>query len=333
MKRSFQTILLLLSLSMITQSSFADTTDSTQEPNQTTNLPPVTNVVADTVQEVNDSIARLKIDAAIQAFYDSNAVAAAKAHPLETIYKYEWKWGGTWEIHPFVMSLLIIILIIISFYAAMKTTMLRDSGKDWNGESLPAHERRYSYSRVQLFWWTMIILICFVLFFLKTWCLLPFNITCIVLLGLGAVVHVGGRIIDQKDLDDVNVTTGMRKQDDRASKRSFFKDLLTDGTGVSVHRFQSLVFNLVFGIGFISFFAINFAAHQYPFIDFSEWQLAMLGVSSATYLGIKATENSATSNRNSMRTHMTSNKKVTIDTTPETETEEPTKRNPADFEQ
>lgn len=292
-------------------------------------------VISDSLQQINDSLAALKVAAAVDKYYDSSAVAQAKADPSGTIYQYEWKWNGrVWEINPFVMSLLILILVVLSFYAVLRTGMLRDNGTDANGNALPVVERPYSYSRTQLYWWTMIILICFVLFFLKTLYLLPFNITCITLLGLGALVHIGGRMIDQKDLDDDNVEMGTRKQDERATKRSFFKDLLTDGAGVSVHRFQSLVFNIVFGIGFVSFFAINFAERLYPLIDFSEWQLALLGISSATYLGVKATENGTSTkknNRKSIAKELAANKNVTVNNA--TETEEPTVRNLSDFEQ
>ncbi len=329
MKRPTHVFLLLLSFCLITQKSFADTQDSLAE------LYHRTNAIADSVRMVNDSLAKLKIAAAIDAYYDSSAVAKAKANPLGIIYKDEWKWNGkTWQIHPFVMSLLILVLVIISFYAVLKTNMLRDIGTDSGGKALPTLERPYSYSRVQLYWWTMIILISFVLLFLKTWYLLPLNVTTIVLLGLGAVVHIGGRMIDQKDLNDDDVELGTRKQDERAGKRSFFKDLLTDGSGVSVHRFQTLVFNIVFGVGFVSFFAMSLAARQYPFIDFSEWQLALLGVSSATYLGVKATENNA-SGKQSKRQQaiVTQNDSKNVATNTAGETEEPTVRNPADFEQ
>ncbi|MCB0697202.1 MAG: hypothetical protein KDC07_07545 [Chitinophagaceae bacterium] len=254
--------------------------------------------MSDSLQRMYDSIAALKAAAAIDTYYDSSAVARAKADPLGTIYKNEWRIGGKpWTIHPFIMSLLVLTIVIISFYVVLKTAMLRDHGTDASGAPLPVVERPYSYSRSQLYWWTMIIVVCFVLFFIKTWDLLPFNITCITLLGLGATVHLGGRILDQKDLQDNNVAMGSRKQDEASSQRSFFRDLLTDGSGLCVHRFQSLIFNVVFGIGFVSFFAMNFAARKYPFIDFSEWQLALLGISSATYLGIKATENGVTPNR------------------------------------
>lgn len=323
-------IFLITFLSLFNVQSRADVSDSVRQ------LYTRTAAMSDSLQQMNDSLAAFKIAAAIDKYYDSSAVALAKADPIGTIYQYEWKWRGrVWTVHPFIMSVLILVLVVLSFYVVLKTGMLRDSGTDEQGNDLPVQQEPYSYSRAQLYWWTMIILICFILFFLKTWYLLPFNITCVTLLGLGALVHIGGRMIDQKDLNDEEVELGTRKQDDRAPKRSFFKDLLTDGSGVSVHRFQSLVFNIVFGIGFVSFFAMNFAMHKYPFIDFSEWQLALLGISSATYLGVKATENSATGKKRkrmqSIVSQPANGNKVTDSNA--TEAEEPTVRNPSNFEQ
>lgn len=302
-----------------------------------------TAALSDSIQQLNDSIAAQKINAAVQQYYDSSAVAAAMSDPLGTIYKDEWKYKGhVWEVPPFWMVLIVLAVVICSFYAVLKTNMLRDGARDASGELLPISERPFSYSRTQLFWWTMIILSCFVLFFLKTWCLLPLNVSCVVLLGLGALVHVGGRIIDQRDLDNVDIDMGTRKQDVKSGKASFFKDLLTDGSGVCIHRFQSLVFNLLFGLGFVVYFAIRTYARQYPFMDFSQWQLALLGVSSATYLSIKATENTTQAARNiraQRRVQQPASRQadttvVNTPTTPQaTPQEEPSKRNPADFEQ
>lgn len=288
MKKIFLLLFTLGCLGM--QPVSADTTDSLNA------LYARTEAISDSLQQLNDSIAQLKIQAAITQFYDSGAVQQAKADPMGTIYKYEWKWRGKYfNVSPFGMSLIILIIVFLSFRLVTDTGFLRDGGRDQDGNLLPVKQRPFSYSRAQLFWWTMIVLTCFIVFFTKTWYLLPLNVTCIVLLGLGAVVHIGGRMIDNRDREDAAIPDGTRKQDKVSRHHNFFRDLLSDGAGPSIHRFQSLVFNLLFGIGFVIFFGINLAAHQYPLIDFSEWQLALLGISSATYLGVKATENTPSS--------------------------------------
>jgi hypothetical protein len=41
----------------------------------------------------------------------------------------------------------------------------------------------------------------------------------------------------------------------------------------------------------MGFFIKSLINLKYPFPDFTEWQFALLGISSATYLGLKASEN------------------------------------------
>lgn len=283
MKNATTLFAILLTLSTLTARASTDSLNAVYQQTAALN---------DTIQSMNDRIASLKNAAAVDTYYDSTALAKAIADPLGTIYKYEWKFKGrAWTVAPFWMSLLIVLIVLASFYAVLKTNLLRDSAHDADGKLLPISQRPFSYSRTQLFWWTMIVLACFVLFFIKALYLLPLNSSCIILLGMGALVHVGGRIIDQKDLDSTLVPMGTRKQDQKEVKGGFFKDLLTDGTGVSIHRFQALVFNIIFGLGFIIYFAIQTSIRQYPLLEFSEWQLALLGVSAASYLAVKTTEN------------------------------------------
>jgi hypothetical protein len=84
---------------------------------------------------------------------------------------------------------------------------------------------------------------------------------------------------------------GTRNQDNNKSdvEPDFFHDILSDDSGISIHRFQSMVFNVIFGIGFISNFIKQVCLEAYPLADFTDWQFALIGISSATYLGLKAT--------------------------------------------
>ena len=49
----------------------------------------------------------------------------------------------------------------------------------------------------------------------------------------------------------------------------------------------------MFGIGFLAYFikSLNIQHPKYPLIEFTDWQFALIGISSATYLGLKASEN------------------------------------------
>jgi len=66
---------------------------------------------------------------------------------------------------------------------------------------------------------------------------------------------------------------------------NFITDILSDSDGVSIHRLQALVFNLIFGVAFITAVFNN-----YSMPEFSETQLILLGLSSGTYAFIKHSE-------------------------------------------
>lgn len=66
------------------------------------------------------------------------------------------------------------------------------------------------------------------------------------------------------------------------ASRSFIKDILGDGNGVAFHRLQVFAWTMVFWIFFVT--AIF---HKITMIDFAVSQLALMGISGATYLGFK----------------------------------------------
>jgi hypothetical protein len=66
---------------------------------------------------------------------------------------------------------------------------------------------------------------------------------------------------------------------------NFLKDILSDATGVTLHRFQMLVWTVVLGIVFALQVYRNLAM-----MDFSPELLALQGISGGTYLGFKVPE-------------------------------------------
>jgi hypothetical protein len=69
---------------------------------------------------------------------------------------------------------------------------------------------------------------------------------------------------------------------------------MSDEGGVGIHRFQAVVLNLVFGFGYVTAFLHNTSpgVRTFPFLEFEQWQLTLLGISAAGYLGFKSNENS-----------------------------------------
>ena len=69
----------------------------------------------------------------------------------------------------------------------------------------------------------------------------------------------------------------------------FFRDVLSNDTGISFHRFQILAWTVVLGIIFIAEVYSNL---RMP--EFSETLLALMGISSGTYIGFKFPEQEPT---------------------------------------
>ena len=204
---------------------------------------------------------------------------------------------------PFVLLWLIIIFL------DRRSGVLRDIST--------ANQAPVSWSRVQLTWWTVIILSSLIAIIWKDMQEAPpaniptLHYSTLILLGISAATTTVARMIDIGDLTDNNPAP--RSQDTPAS--NFLMDMLSDQDGVSIHRLQAVVFNLVFGIWFIATVLYNLAPGHDPCsmyaagsqlatacaankLDYmmpviSDNNLILLGISSATYAAMKTTENKA----------------------------------------
>jgi hypothetical protein len=184
-----------------------------------------------------------------------------------------------------------------------KYNMLRDLSK--------ASPRPYSWSRVQLAWWSVIILTAFTSIIIQTGHAPNLHHSTLVLLGISAGTTAVARVIDLGDQQNALI---FRHQDLKTS--NFFLDILSDQNGVSIQRFQAVLFNMIFGIWFISSVLGNLGDPSFCLSDFakgdpnlancllhstdflipivSDNNLILLGLSSATYAALKITENRGT---------------------------------------
>jgi len=199
--------------------------------------------------------------------------------------------------------LLLAAILFVAFRHFFTSALCRDESYTDGAGQLnlrPAVERPYSYARTQLFWWSIIIFSCYAIFFALYGNLLPLNPTCVLLLGGGLATQLLGKTIDKNQLDNTtqgrgtNAVPNPTRHQDTNPSRGLLTDILSDENGISIHRLQSVAFNIIYGIGFIGYFMKSVGCCQYPFIDFEGWQLTLLGISTAGYLGMKTTENSKT---------------------------------------
>jgi len=209
------------------------------------------------------------------------------------------------------------IIILIELVLLMTLFTNKDSKfqvliKDQSNQ-VQIRDASYSYSRSQLFWWTIIIMTCFAVDFAMTGAANGImNNTALTLLGISAGTTVAGRVIDNSQGNDNSVT--MHQHD---KSEGFWMDILSDQNGVSIHRFQSVLFNIGFGVAFISHFidsiptTITFGT-AIPFANFDSTTLGLIGLSSATYATLKFNEN--LSNRSNGSTSSSASASSTVPT-------------------
>lgn len=232
-------------------------------------------------QIAEDSAARARIDSSF-----SQALDYARRHP-EKLYQPT----AAHKYTSFFAFLFLLLFLIVSLYYAAKSALLRDVGfmiKDGVQVIKPYNECTFSYSRTQLFWWTLIIAGCYITFFAMYDTLLPLNSTAVILIGSGLATYIFGRTIDKQQIEENNTDKPTRHQDIYVS-HGFLTDILSDETGISIHRLQAVTFNIIYGLGYISYFISSTGNTKYPLIDFEQWQFVLLGISAAGYVGIKAT--------------------------------------------
>ena len=210
---------------------------------------------------------------------------AAILHP-EKLYAHPIH--GFWEIAGWAFLIALFFYVVWLF---IKSPLCRDESFDpATGLMRPVKDRPFSYARVQLCWWTLIIISAYWYFFMSYGVLLPLNSTVALLLGGPIAVFVFGKTMDNSQIKNNSDDVPHRHQDVEKSK-GLLTDILSDDTGVCVHRLQAVFFNIIYGIGFIQYFLNYVQAHKYPLIEFEPWQMALLGISAAGYLTVKANEN------------------------------------------
>jgi hypothetical protein len=171
-------------------------------------------------------------------------------------------------------------------------------------------KKSYSYSRVQLAWWTLILLSAIIAIIFKTHNLPQLWQSTLVLLGIGSLTTASGRIIDISD--DSSAAVAQNKAAAQAVNpaeappvktpsphrnedgQNFFLDILSDKNGLSIHRFQAVALNFVIGLWFIYkvFENINNQTNSNNIIpDIDQNNLILLGLSAGTYVVLKSGEN------------------------------------------
>ena len=197
-----------------------------------------------------------------------------------------------------IFSINVLVLFGMIIFLDRRFHLLRDIST--------ASARPYSLSRVQLAWWSIIIFSAIITVIFNKGIFPTLDQSTLILLGISSATAASARIVD---LSDQNSTNTLRHQD--SEKQGFFLDILSDGNGASIHRLQTVLFNIILGGWFVSQVAKNMAN---PICDINKIipvvegnNLIFLGISTATYVALKSSENKAQSPSDSQMTASTDN--------------------------
>jgi len=165
-----------------------------------------------------------------------------------------------------------------------------------------------------LLWWTFIVLAVFISIIMASGQIPTFNPSTLKLLGIGVLTTAAARIIDISDDEkfktDVAAAATQALQGNAApipttlsrdqKSQGFWLDILSDKSGVSIHRLQAFIFNLVFGGWFIYKSIVSITAASTKTLatnidkiipDIKDNNLILLGISAGTYVALKIGEN------------------------------------------
>jgi hypothetical protein len=197
-------------------------------------------------------------------FNDSYAIPSSETVKFRAI---PVGWSMSW------LGIMVVFGLVV-LWAARRTGMLRDSGIVDGGKP-----PMFSLGRVQLAFWTFIVISSFVFIGMITGDYLSsMKEHVLALLGISVGTSLGSSIID-------NGASGTAPRAALASTGSWWRDILNDGKDISLHRFQMAAWTIVLGIIFVH--------GVYSKLDMPEFPatlLGLMGISAGTYLGLKVTQ-------------------------------------------
>ena len=197
------------------------------------------------------------------------------------------------------LALLFMLLIIMSFiWLAATTNLLRDivgNTKRIDAQKLierfqnnPDPVRSpFSLARTQLGFWIATIACIYIYAILwDQYEITKINNTALLLMGISAGTFATGAIIDTTEN-----ANGIPRSQDEPGSGNFLRDILSDNDGISVHRFQNVVWTVIAVIIYIYRYTHPTALPVKDLPELDSTLIALTGISSATYLTMKVREN------------------------------------------
>ena len=197
--------------------------------------------------------------------------------------------------------------LIVFFVIAARTAALRD--KEPADASLDPKKRAYSLSRVQIALWTMLVIYAFLFIWFLTG---EYNATipasAVALMGISLATFGSAAAVDAAKVQDkkeklkkIDADLAAKPADEKAKLQAekdaikpqtvvcqsegFFRDITTSAGGASLHRLQFIVWTLALAVIFVLTVWRTIAMP-----DFDSTLLALMGITSGAYVGLKVPE-------------------------------------------
>jgi len=250
-----------------------------------------------------------KIHVSVGPGPDSHFVAVRPEENVVNLQVVPWPWG--------LVSLIVLGLTLAGLvYMARHTDLIRDSGP----ASTPGRPKPYSLSRTQMAVWFYLVFAAYLVIWLVTGDLNTITESLLGLMGISAGTALGGAVIDNQKRDGAasqlaklgtslaapapgdpalpaatppsvptpassDVVRSLAEKMDPGVSEGFLRDILSDGQGFSLHRFQIAAWTVALGVIFV---ADTYNTLLMP--EFSATLLGLMGISAGTYLGFKVPE-------------------------------------------
>jgi hypothetical protein len=200
-----------------------------------------------------DPEATMRVNVGIHGSRPLLRKGANMALRLRKLYVDTWTW--IW------LALILAVLIALVTYAR-NTDMLRE------GPPIDGVRQPYSLARVQMAWWFLLLVLGYVFIWLVTGERDSIAPSLLGLVGISAATALAAVAVTKPGSGTTN---------------GFWRDLVTDERGVvALDRFQVVVWTLVLGGVFL-----NSVLWDLTMPEFSATMLALMGISSGTYIGFK----------------------------------------------
>ena len=186
-----------------------------------------------------------------------------------------------------------VVFIGVFFLFAQVPNLVRDPDGP-----MRAGKHVFSLSRCQLAWWFFVILAAWIFLWVTTSARDTLNQTALIVSGIGSAAALSGVLagkvrdsVTGSTLANVNVEMEQRPPGFKAGPGAVLYDLLSDRDTVGFHRFQLLVWNVILGGVFLWQTWDDFSMPE-----FNATLLGLLGLSAATFVGMKMTPTAGNQN-------------------------------------